>query len=92
MGYKKAEKILPKEIIELIQEYVDGENIYIPRKEDQRKEWGETTHIKEELIHRNSNIFEDYQRGVSILELSQKYFLSTKSIQRVIRQMKNQQG
>ena len=29
---KKAEEILPMEIIELIQQYVDGENIYIPRK------------------------------------------------------------
>ena len=34
MGYRRAEEILPKEIIEMIQEYVDGENIYIPRKKD----------------------------------------------------------
>ena len=59
MGYKRAEKILPQEIVALIQEYVDGENIYIPRKKDQRKEWGETTNIRQELIHRNNNIFED---------------------------------
>lgn len=32
MGYVKAEEILPMEMIELIQEYVDGQNIYIPRK------------------------------------------------------------
>ena len=32
MGYIKAETVLPVEIIELIQEYVDGKNIYIPRK------------------------------------------------------------
>jgi hypothetical protein len=30
MGYRKAEQILPNEIIELIQNYVDGECIYIP--------------------------------------------------------------
>ena len=90
MSYKRAEKILPQEIIELIQEYVDGENIYIPRKKNQRKEWGETTQIKQELIHRNNCIFEDYQTGLSIYNLSEKYFLSTKSIQRIIRQMKIQ--
>jgi len=39
MGYKKAEEILPMETIKLIQKYVDGENIYIPRKEEQRMEW-----------------------------------------------------
>ncbi len=38
MSYKKAEHILPLEIIELIQNYVDGECIYIPRKKNQRKE------------------------------------------------------
>lgn len=90
MGYKRAENFLPQEIIELIQEYVDGENIYIPRKKNQRKEWGETTQIKQELIYRNNCIFEDYLTGLSIYELSEKYFLSTKSIQRIIRQMKNQ--
>lgn len=90
MSYKRAEKILPQEILELIQEYVDGENIYIPRKKEQRKEWGESTQIKKELIHRNTMIFKDYQKGLSILELSEKYFLSTKSIQRIIRQMKDQ--
>ena len=36
MGYIRAEEILPGEIIELIQEYVDGTNIYIPRKQEHR--------------------------------------------------------
>ncbi len=31
MGYIRAEEILPIEVIELIQQYVDGKNIYIPR-------------------------------------------------------------
>jgi len=38
MGYKKAELVLPIEIIELIQNYVDGEYIYIPRKDNERRE------------------------------------------------------
>ena len=37
MGYMRAEEILPVEIIELIQRYVDGESIYIPRKPSHRK-------------------------------------------------------
>ena len=47
MGYIRAEKILPMEIIELIQQYVDGENIYIPRKSDNRQEWGAGTSIRQ---------------------------------------------
>ena len=40
MGYIRAEEILPIEVIELIQQYVDGENIYIPRKSAHRQAWG----------------------------------------------------
>lgn len=36
MGYIKAEEVLPEEIIRLVQHYVDGENIYIPRKDEKR--------------------------------------------------------
>ena len=32
MGYKKAGDILPAELIEMIQEYADGDTIYIPKK------------------------------------------------------------
>ena len=43
MGYIRAEEVLPIEIIELIQKYVDGANIYIPRKQENRQEWGAKT-------------------------------------------------
>lgn len=48
MGYIRAEEILPIEIIELIQQYVDGKNIYIPRKSSHRQAWGTGTQIKQE--------------------------------------------
>ena len=56
MGYIKAEEILPAEVIELIQQYVDGRNIYIPRKQNHRQEWGKSTKIKQELSVRNEQI------------------------------------
>ncbi len=88
MGYRKAEEILPIEIIELIQQYVDGESIYIPRRVDKRKEWGSNTCIKQELNTRNERIYEDYVSGMAVVELACKYYLSEKSIQRIIRIMK----
>lgn len=88
MGYRKAEEILPMDIIELIQRYVDGENIYIPRKENQRKEWGNKTMIRQELKERNIQIFTDFQKGYKVQDLSSKYFLSEKSIQRILRKMR----
>ena len=54
MGYRKAETILPPEVVALIQQYVDGEYIYIPRREGKRKSWGETTGCRKETGERNS--------------------------------------
>lgn len=88
MSYRKAEEILPIEIIELIQQYVDGENIYIPRRDENRKEWGAVTGTREELSKRNCEIYSDYMQGMKTAALSEKYFLSEKSIQRIICQIK----
>lgn len=84
MGYRKAEKILPPEVVALIQQYVDGEYIYIPRKEENRKCWGESTDYRWEMDERNRRIYEDYLSGMKTDTLSMKYFLSEKSIQRII--------
>ena len=84
MGYIRADRVLPDEIIKLIQQYVDGENIYIPRKEGNRTQWGCNTNTRQELKRRNESIVEDFRNGVRISELSEKYFLSEKSIQRIV--------
>lgn len=60
MGYIRAEEILSAEVIELIQQYVDGEHIYIPRKLSHRQAWGGGTQIKQELMMRNQQINQDY--------------------------------
>ena len=88
MSYKKAEQVLPIEIVELIQNYIDGECIYIPRKKNNRKPWGEKTTIRQELSERNIKIYEDYKNGLKIATLAEKYFLSEKSIQRIIYKIK----
>ncbi|MEO4052483.1 CD3324 family protein [Solibacillus sp. CAU 1738] len=84
MSYKKANNFLLAELIELIQKYVDGEYIYIPRKEDNKKSWGSSTTIKRELDLRNSKIYHDYVAGIDTTTLSTKYYLSLKSIQRIV--------
>ena len=88
MSYRRAEQILPMEMIELIQNYVDGECIYIPRKESARRTWGEGTKTRQELNSRNYNIFNDYKNGFKTMELAEKYYLSEKSIQRIVCTMK----
>ncbi len=87
MGYIRAEEILPIEVIELIQQYVDGKNIYIPRKPSNRQAWGAGTQIKQELMIRDRQIYKDYLAGSKVSELACKYYLSEKSIQRILRKM-----
>lgn len=88
MSYKKAEAILPIEVIELIQKYVDGECIYIPKKDGNKLSWGSNTSTKKILKIRNANIYKDYLAGMKIKTLAEKYFLSKKSIERIVLQEK----
>lgn len=89
MGYLKALEILPADIIQQIQEYVDGEAIYIPRIKESKRAWGTSTNTKVFLDNRNKNVYEDYLAGMSFTQLAKKYFLVEKSIQRIIRQEKS---
>ena len=49
MKYENAQNILPSEIIEVIQGYIDGGYLYIPKKDENKKRWGENSNIKEKL-------------------------------------------
>ena len=88
MSYKKATNLLPDELLREVQQYVDGELIYIPRLDANRRDWGQDTSTRGELAARNALIHADYLYGMSARELADKYFLTEKSIQRILRQMK----
>lgn len=83
MSYVSAEEVLPKELIETIQQYVSGKNIYIPCKE--KKVWGSRTKTKQYYKVRNQEICVKHKNGVSIKMLASEYSLSEKSIQRILR-------
>ena len=85
MKYEKAQDVLPSEIIELIQNYIDGSYLYIPRKNTLKKSWGEESGIKKTLSLRNIGIYDEYSKGASIKALSRKYYLTEDSIRRIIR-------
>lgn len=88
MGYQNSIDLLPKELLEQLQEYVEGQIIYIPKKKANRKLWGENTDTKQVLSSRNRQIYVDFQNGMDLGQLSEKYFLTEKSIQRIIKQQK----
>lgn len=84
MDYIKAQTVLPEDLIELIQQYVDGGFIYIPRKDGQRKAWGEKAGTKDCLKQRDTEIYVKYTKGVKVKDLMEKYHLSEPSIRRII--------
>jgi Mor family transcriptional regulator len=88
MGYFKAQSVLPEEIIKLIQNYIDGEYVYIPRKSGNEKSWGEKNGTRTSFSERNIEIFQKYTSGAKVKELAAQYYLSEKSIRRIISQAK----
>ncbi|MCT4507187.1 MAG: CD3324 family protein [Tepidibacter sp.] len=88
MKYEKAQNILPHDILELIQEYIDGGYLYIPRKSDSKKAWGENSGIKNSLKKRNKEIFNRYKQGMLVKELAAQFYLTEHSIRRIIRKEK----
>lgn len=90
MSYIRAEEVLPKELIETIQQYVNGKAIYIPSTS--KKEWGSHIDTRQYLIQRNHEISQKYQGGSSIASLAKQFSLSEKSIQRIVREGKRVSG
>lgn len=89
MKYEKAQNILPHSVIQLIQNYMDGGYVYIPRKNENKKSWGENTETKRHLDMRDKEIYNKHSLGVPVKVLSEQYFLTEGSIRRIIRNQKN---
>lgn len=84
MGYKNGKEILPEDLILEIQKFVDGECVYIPRREVNRRSWGENTDAKSFIAERNEDIYAQYMQGRSVVDLSKEYNLSTQGIYKII--------
>lgn len=88
MGYKNGIDLLPADLIRQIQKYVDGETIYIPRAECNRKKWGEDSSACKILNLRNSEIYTKYRSGVCVQQLSEEYHISTQGIYKILSKFK----
>ena len=84
MGYLNGEKVLPRALLASIQEYVDGGYVYIPRRADSRRQWGESTQSRRRTAERNNEIRRRYLAGTPVEELARDYFLSPKRIYSVL--------
>lgn len=86
MRYQKAENVLPEQLLAEVQKYADGVYLYIPRRADHRQSWGNSTRYREELELRNASIRHLHRDGLGTWELAERFHLSVKTIQRILRQ------
>ena len=82
VGYINAREVLPDDLIKKIHEYIEGVNIYIPKKDKSKKK--KTINLNRENIIRDKEIFEKYKNGYKVTKLAEEYFLSTQGIYKII--------
>ena len=88
MQYKNGVVVLPPKLLKQVQEYVNGEVIYIPCKKSVKVKWGEHSGAKAMLSERNRKIYEESRTGQSIATLSEQFYLSEDRIRRILADQK----
>lgn len=83
MKYRKASDILPDELLREVQRYVEGESLYIPKK-NERKKWGEGTGGRRFFLQRNEEIRDKFFHKVPIDVLADEYSLSYETIRKIV--------
>lgn len=92
MNYKNGEVILPPELLQKLQEYVQGEIVYIPKREKHRIGWGENCGTKQLIMKRNYEIYRLYKNGMRISEIALEFYLSEDSIRKIVRVLRNEEA
>ena len=85
MKYKNAAEILPPELLQEVQCYIEGELLYIPRS-NSKPEWGAVSGSKKFYLERNYQIKELFHNGKSVEELAVKFGVSSSTIKKIIYQ------
>ena len=83
MKYKNAQDILPDHLLKELQQYISGETLYIPSRQE-KKPWGESSGAREYYKKRNTEIRAKHREGQSLEALAAQYHLSTDSIRKIL--------
>lgn len=84
MAYLNADLLLPPELIQEIQKYVQGSLVYIPRPRKRRLGWGLKNGTRASLDHRNAAIRAARNHGRCIDDIADEFSLSPDSIRKII--------
>lgn len=91
MRYKNAKRVLPERLLRELQQYVQGEIIYVPGHDSVRAGWGESNGTRERYRSRNNEIVMLYRDGVSKEAIAERYHLSEYSINKIVHGSKNKE-
>ena len=91
MGYKNGKDVLPCELLQELQKYIQGELIYIPKEDNTRAKWGENNGTRKLIRKRNQEIHRLYVKGLQVQDLVLLYHLSEDSIRKIISKMSQEQ-
>lgn len=81
--------MLPPRLLEELQQYIQGELLYIPKQEQTRTPWGELSGSRQSLNIRNQEIYDDHCSGQSVKVLATSYHLSEESIRKIISKLRD---
>lgn len=84
MSYIKANEMLPPELLQEVQKYVQGSLLYIPRAADNRLGWGELSGARESFDRRNEAIRSAKAAGKRIDDLADEFGLSSDGIRKIL--------
>ena len=79
-----AAKLLPDHLLKEIQQYIQGEALYIPTCKSKRKKWGESSGAADYYKVRNAEIRSRFQKGAELDQLCEQYGLSIDSIRKIV--------
>ncbi|WJH27134.1 CD3324 family protein [Paenibacillus sp. CC-CFT742] len=84
MNYINADAILPEELLKEIQRHIPGGLVYIPKPKEAHQKWGEKSGSRAVVRERNDQIRRLFAAGVTVQELTERFFLSIDSIKKIV--------
>ena len=82
MKYRNATELLPAQLLEELQNYAQGETLYIPKIK--RKSWGEGTGARNFFSRRDTDIRNQFSSGAQLTSLSQEHFISEDAVKKIV--------
>lgn len=88
VSYTNADRILPRELLDAIQQYADGVYLYIPRKAEPETGLGRGHGLPQGAARPEQGAVRETSRRRSVHKLAEEYYLSAKTIYKILASMR----